>query len=841
MEITYISKIQGIGTDSSNIYTIKDAEAIQSIATGDSNGQIKITPRAGNAYNVDVKGLGSNAYTSTAYLPLTGGTMTGQIKTSFKSSVAMGTYCSSQTTIPNLIEEVRYSSGCGGSVNITEAYTLNNITISASWYNFLYIPHRSGGVNGEANGDNCNYGILYLHKMNGADYQNYAISFSSSTIQKVTLTANFKTAITSGQVLISDGTTGSIKTSGYTIATSVPSGAVFTDTKVTQNNTTTNSDYRILLSTSANDNAETNTINKNTNLRYNPSTKVLSVGGSVSAIGNLSVTGTSTLSGETSAQSLTAGSLLVTGNASFTQIPTAPTPATGSNDTSVATTAFVKNNLGGLSGAMHFKGTTTTALSDGTTTAAITISGSSYTPNVGDVVLYSDKEFVWTGSLWEMLGAESSFKVVQTAVVDTAYTGSDTATTFVSAVTQDSNGNIEVTKRKLPTYNNYSHPTGDGNLHVPATGTNNNGKFLQAGSTAGSLSWAALPTASSSTAGIMKLGADDGAATYGHTHAISLATDTGTSTITLESAGKYKLTAGGTSVIFTMPTSNNYSHPTTTAVDAAAVKVGKDNLGHVVLGSALTNADVGLSNVENTKLSTWTGSSNITTIGTLSSGTVPWARLSNVPSSFTPSSHTHNLLVTEGDNRTVATTPNDYSNKIIFRGLKTNSSFNSPSTDTYSYVIGLRGWSDSSGGDSHELAFNNTGLYWRHGATTSWGNWARIYTTANKPTKSDVGLGNVENTALSTWAGSGSITTIGTLSSGTVPWARLSNVPSSFTPSAHTHYWANIATTSAAAYNTAPEMATLKLNGNTSATTASTSNVTLVFDATTQALNFVFA
>lgn len=392
----------------------------------------------------------------------------------------------------------------------------------------------------------------------------------------------------------------------------------------------------------------------------------------------------------------------------------------------------------GLSNAMHFKGTTTTTMSDGLTTAAVIIGGSSYTPEAGDVVLYSDSEFVWTGSAWERLGRDSSFKVTQTAVTDTAYSGTDTSTTFVTAVTQNANGEITVTKRKLPTY-------------------------------------------------------------------------------------------------------NNYSHPTTTAVDAAAVKVGKDNLGHVVIGDALTKSDVGLGNVENTKLSTWAGSSNITTIGTLSSGTVPWARLSGVPSSFTPSSHTHNLLVTEGDNRTVATTPNDYSNKIIFRGLKTNSSFNSPSTDTYSYVIGLRGWSDSSGGDSHELAFNNTGLYWRHGATTSWGNWARIYTTANKPTKSDVGLGNVENTALSTWAGSGNITTIGTLSSGTVPWARLSNVPSSFTPSAHTHYWASVETTSAATYNTAPEMATLKLNGNTSASAASTSNVTLVFDATLQALNFVFA
>ena len=41
-------------------------------------------------------------------------------------------------------------------------------------------------------------------------------------------------------------------------------------------------------------------------------------------------------------------------------------------------------------------------------------------------------------------------------------------------------------------YNNYTHPTGDGNLHVPATGTTNNGKVLKAGATAGSISWGTL-------------------------------------------------------------------------------------------------------------------------------------------------------------------------------------------------------------------------------------------------------------------------------------------------------------------------------------------------------------
>jgi len=45
-------------------------------------------------------------------------------------------------------------------------------------------------------------------------------------------------------------------------------------------------------------------------------------------------------------------------------------------------------------------------------------------------------------------------------------------------------------------------------------------------------------------------------------------------------------------------------------------------------------------------------------------------------------------------------------------------------------------------------------------------------------TKSSIGLGNVENTALSTWAGSGNITTVGTLSSGSIPYSLLTGTPS---------------------------------------------------------------
>lgn len=48
---------------------------------------------------------------------------------------------------------------------------------------------------------------------------------------------------------------------------------------------------------------------------------------------------------------------------------------------------------------------------------------------------------------------------------------------------------------RIDNFPQYVHPTGDGNLHVPATSTSNNGKVLTAGSTEWSLSWQPLPSA----------------------------------------------------------------------------------------------------------------------------------------------------------------------------------------------------------------------------------------------------------------------------------------------------------------------------------------------------------
>lgn len=88
--------------------------------------------------------------------------------------------------------------------------------------------------------------------------------------------------------------------------------------------------------------------------------------------------------------------------------------------------------------------------------------------------------------------------------VQTVAANAVTATASRSyAVQKNSSGQMVVNVPWTDANTVYTHPSGDGNLHVPATGTANNGKFLMAGATAGSLSWSALPVATTSIAGIM--------------------------------------------------------------------------------------------------------------------------------------------------------------------------------------------------------------------------------------------------------------------------------------------------------------------------------------------------
>lgn len=109
-----------------------------------------------------------------------GDTMSGQLKTSYRNSVAMGSYGTSQTTVDGFINEVRFSSGTMGSISINTAYGI----IPTGWYNFIWSPHRTGGMNGNADGDNCNYGNLLLLGINNTNGI-YRVRVSGATIQQV--------------------------------------------------------------------------------------------------------------------------------------------------------------------------------------------------------------------------------------------------------------------------------------------------------------------------------------------------------------------------------------------------------------------------------------------------------------------------------------------------------------------------------------------------------------------------------------------------------------------------------------------------------------------------------
>lgn len=71
------------------------------------------------------------------------------------------------------------------------------------------------------------------------------------------------------------------------------------------------------------------------------------------------------------------------------------------------------------------------------------------------------------------------------------------------------------------------------------------------------------------------------------------------------------------------------------------------SIGTIKTALNLTKTDVGLSNVENTKLSTWAGSGHITTIGTLTSGSIPWSLLTDVPELST-NNHIHGNIQSDG-------------------------------------------------------------------------------------------------------------------------------------------------------------------------------------------------
>jgi hypothetical protein len=241
-------------------------------------------------------------------------------------------------------------------------------------------------------------------------------------------------------------------------------------------------------------------------------------------------------------------------------------------------------------------------------------------------------------------------------------------------------------------------------------------------------------------------------------------------------------------------------------------QTGNGTVSAAPVWSALTTSDVGLGNVENTALSTWAGSTNLTTLGTIATGTwnattigvtkggtgltsatlgdLHYASAANTFSNLAGNTSTTRKVLTQTGNGTVSAAPawnqlavadisdiaTNYSpiagsTSITTLGTVATGTWNATTIGTTKGGTGLTSYtlgdipyasaantlSNLTGNTTATKKFlNQTG----NGTISAAPTWSAI-------TASDVGLGSVENTALSTWTGSTNLTTLGTVATGT--------------------------------------------------------------------------
>lgn len=140
-----------------------------------------LTTTVSNNYNSLSSSIDNNFSTLSAELDTklskTGGSMTGTLHTNV-GSVAIGSKEVAAGTLPELVNILRYQNGGMGSVNLTTAYS----PVAAGWWNYIYIPHRTGG----SGGDNSDYGNLILIGMTQSIGTMYTVTIGGGGIRNIT-------------------------------------------------------------------------------------------------------------------------------------------------------------------------------------------------------------------------------------------------------------------------------------------------------------------------------------------------------------------------------------------------------------------------------------------------------------------------------------------------------------------------------------------------------------------------------------------------------------------------------------------------------------------------------
>lgn len=224
--------------------TVPDNNTTYTLGTSGNN--VTLTPSSGTAQSITVPYATSattatkatqdgngNTITST-YLPLAGGTMSGDII--FPNTVSI---YQNQNSTSNYTTIVEWKKGGTSQASYDPEIGQHNTGGSDKTGSIILLPYATdaepwGGSVG-----------LFIAKNTIKLDNKYVGRFTANP--------------TSGQVVITDGADGGVKSSGYTIAKSVPSNAVFTDTdtKNTAGSTDTSSKIFLIGATSQAANPQT--------------------------------------------------------------------------------------------------------------------------------------------------------------------------------------------------------------------------------------------------------------------------------------------------------------------------------------------------------------------------------------------------------------------------------------------------------------------------------------------------------------------------------------------------------------------------------------------------------
>lgn len=227
------------------------------------------------------------------------------------------------------------------------------------------------------------------------------------------------------------------------------------------------------------------------------------------------------------------------------------------------------------------------------------------------------------------------------------------------------------------------------------------------------------------------------AAAGNHTHAISIATSEGTSQRTLEYGGKYVLTAGGSSFVFTMP------QATSSSVTSVAGKTG---------AVTLDKNDVGLGNVGNFKAVSTAASQGLTATektnarNNIGAGTSNLA-LGETSTTAAAGNHTHTLSIATSEGTSSLTLA--YDSKYVLTAGGSTFIFKMPAAQTISYpVTSVAGKTGEVTLDKNDVGLGNVGNFKAVSTVASQG----LTATEKSNARNNIGAGT-SNLALGTTAG----------------------------------------------------------------------------------------